>query len=69
MKYKNTIQIYVYLPDEAVDVWRPVEAIQEGENLYRIISLNVFDDENWQFKFGELVRCKEKAPPKMKHTL
>jgi len=28
--------IYVALRDEAVDVWRPVEATREGESIYRI---------------------------------
>ena len=31
-----TRTIYVYLPDEAVDVWRPVEAGELNSGLYRI---------------------------------
>jgi hypothetical protein len=28
--------IYVALTDEAVDVWRPVEAVSEGGSIYHI---------------------------------
>ena len=35
-----TETIYVYLFDEGVDCWRPVDAVREGEDLYRIVSLN-----------------------------
>jgi hypothetical protein len=35
MTHRRVVQIYVYLPDEAVDVWRPVETEQVGEVAYR----------------------------------
>ena len=55
-------RIYVALLDEGVEVWRPVEAVQEGEDQYRILSGN--DDpetERWEFHQGELVRCRMKT--------
>ena len=61
--------IYVYLPDEAIDCWRPVEATNEGDNRYRITTVNSHpDDERWEFTTGELVICERRrlsggAPP------
>ena len=49
--------IYVYLLDEGVDVWRPVQAHHLGGDLYRIISINEHEDEQWQFRTGDVVRC------------
>jgi hypothetical protein len=53
--------IYIYLLDEGVDVWRPVEAMHIKDDLYRITSINP-DDENekWQFSTGDLVQCEMK---------
>ena len=61
MRYLHS-QIFVYLQDEGVDVWRPVYAHQETPGLYRIVSPDP-DPENevWQFKSGELVRCEERV--------
>ncbi len=57
----NKETIYVYLPNENVDVWRPVEAEQESELLYRIVSENKdTEDEKWEFSCGDLVRCEFK---------
>jgi hypothetical protein len=50
-----TETIYVYLLDEGVDVWRPVEALVESVG-YRITGSEP-EGENWQFKPGSLVRC------------
>jgi hypothetical protein len=48
--------IYVRLPDEAVDVWRPILASRKKENVF------VIDDqpygrgeERWEFEPGDLV--------------
>jgi len=49
--------IYVSLLDEAVDVWRPIEAFSEGESLYRIPEGPTPGDETWEFPPGSLVRC------------
>jgi len=53
------IQIYVELLDEAVNVWRPVDAEHIDGDKFRIVSNNPDpDDEHWQFKTGEIVRCR-----------
>jgi hypothetical protein len=55
-------RIYVALLDEAVEVWRPVEAANEGEDRYRILSANADpEDERWEFQQGDLVRCRRKT--------
>ncbi len=54
------ITIYVYLPDEQVDVWRPVQAQPLGKGLYRILSINPDPEgEKWQFGTGEVVRVRK----------
>ena len=54
----STTIIYVYLPDEAVDCWRPVEAMLQGGNRYRITSPAPDPEiERWEFGSGEVVRC------------
>jgi hypothetical protein len=50
-----TDTIYVYLLDEGVDGWRPVEGLVESAG-YRITGSEP-EGENWQFKPGSLVRC------------
>jgi hypothetical protein len=51
-------EIFVYLPDEQVDVWCPVQAEHLRENVYRIVE-QPYDkkDETWQFEPGEEVVC------------
>ena len=51
----STVTIYVRLNDEAVDVWRPVNAKREVD-VYRILSATP-EDEDWEFPSGALVRC------------
>lgn len=54
-------KIYVRLLDEAVDVWRPVRAVHQAEDVYRIVS-DAVEGERWEFPSGSLVRCcKEKS--------
>ncbi len=53
-----TTRISVYLLDEGVDCWRPVDAELISDNTYRIVGAPPDDTEIWQFKTGELVRCK-----------
>jgi hypothetical protein len=56
----TTETIFVYLLDEGVDCWRPVDAVREGD-YYRIVSVNeVPDDEQWQFSSGDLVACEDR---------
>jgi hypothetical protein len=49
-------RIYVYLLNEGTDVWRPVNATETESGLYRIDG-PMFDNEEWQFPPGSLVRC------------
>ncbi len=53
-----TVTIYIYLPDEAVDVWRPVKAEYLGGDKYRIVDQQ-YDrvDEYWEFEPGDVVIC------------
>jgi hypothetical protein len=57
---ENTQEIFVFLPDEAVNVWRPVQAIQIGNDLYQIPKTTIVpEDEIWQFLPGDIVRCRD----------
>ena len=56
----DLVTIYVHLPDEAVDCWRPVQAVPQGADLFRIVSVNHDPDESWAFPSGQLVRCEAK---------
>jgi hypothetical protein len=49
--------IYVYLPAEGVDVWRPVEASREDDLIYRIADTPEPLGELWEFPPGSTVRC------------
>ncbi len=51
-------EIFVSLPDEAVDVWRPVQAEHIQGKVYRIID-QPYDREieTWQFEPGDEVVC------------
>ena len=54
--------IYVYLENEGTDVWRPVLAEHLKTNVYRITAdVEEPEDEQWQFKTGEVVRCESKV--------
>jgi hypothetical protein len=55
----QTETIYMYLPDEAVDVWGPVQAEKLGPDLYRILG-PVPEEEVWQFPPGSIVRVQMK---------
>ena len=50
--------IYVALLGEGTDVWRPVEAENLGNGLYRILDQPYEPaNETWQFAPGDLVQC------------
>jgi hypothetical protein len=49
--------IYMQLVDEAVEVWRPVEATVMSDNIFRVEG-PVPADEEWEFPPGSIVRCK-----------
>jgi hypothetical protein len=53
-----TVEIFVSLLGEAVDVWRPVQAELLHGNVYRIAD-QPYDRqvEKWQFEPGDLVVC------------
>src|SRR5262245_2986956 len=55
----KTETIYVWLPDEGVDVFRPVTAQHVQDDLYRIIDAPP-EDETWEFKQGDTVRCRHR---------
>jgi hypothetical protein len=52
--------IYVALKDEAVDVWRPVEATDEGDSVYLIAEAGMPEGEAWEFQPGSRVRCERR---------
>jgi hypothetical protein len=54
------VTIYVYLLNEGTDCWRPVSAENVSGDIYRITGAPPDDTETWEFKTGELVRCKYK---------
>ena len=49
--------VYVHVEDEAVDVWRPVGATDEGGSVYRLREDPAPEGETWAFPPGSLVRC------------
>ena len=53
----KTEAIYVYLPDEAIDVWAPVDAEHVHGDVFRIVNCRG-EDEAVEFKNGMLVRCR-----------
>jgi hypothetical protein len=50
-------KIYVRLLDEGVDVWRPVRALHQSDDVYVILSEPV-EGENWEFESRSSVRCR-----------
>ena len=52
--------IYLALKDEGVDVWRPVEATDQGGGIYRISDAPIPDRETWEFAPGSPVRCERR---------
>jgi hypothetical protein len=54
---RSVATIYVKLLDEAVDVWRPVDASPEGDDTYRLADTPTPTEEVWEFRPGSVVRC------------
>jgi hypothetical protein len=52
--------VYVALRDESVDVWRPVEAEQLTESIYRLADAPPLEGEVWEFAAGSMVRCERR---------
>jgi hypothetical protein len=57
---RETRQIYVALLDEAVPVWRPVEAERLPEDEYRLIG-PIPESEVWEFQPGDVIRCRPRT--------
>jgi hypothetical protein len=53
--------IYMPLLDEGTDVWRPVEAVHEGGDVYLIVSEQDHETETWEFPTGTRVRCHQRS--------
>jgi hypothetical protein len=51
----NKMTIYMPLLDEGTDVWRPVEAVREGDG-YLVLG-PMPSEETWKFAPGTVVRC------------
>ena len=49
--------VYIKLVGEGVDVWRPVEATDEGDSIYRLAAAPAPEDEEWEFPPASRVRC------------
>jgi hypothetical protein len=60
MNSTKEIEIFVQLLEEGTEVWRPVIAESLDNNLYKIISINKFD-ETWEFNTGQTVKCITKS--------
>src|SRR5260370_12243786 len=70
MEEKAFASIYMYLMDEGVDVWRPVEAIRLAESIYQIkLESVVPESETWQFLPGDMVRCEQRELSSGKHLV
>lgn len=54
----GSVQIFVKLLDEGVDVWRPVQARHEHDGIFTIIDQPYdHDTEVWEFGPGAQVLC------------
>lgn len=51
--------VYVRLIDEGTAAWRPTQAEEVGQGLYRLLPTENYDpeDEVWEFPPGAVVRC------------
>ena len=56
-------EIFTKILNENIDVWRPVKAAQIAQYIFKITDTTNFEselDEILEFKYGDIVRCKEK---------
>ncbi|HSV13266.1 MAG TPA: hypothetical protein VLI90_03355 [Tepidisphaeraceae bacterium] len=55
-------QVFVYLEDEGVEVWRPTQAERQSDGSYRLLPTPDYDpnDEKWQFPPGSRVWCERR---------
>lgn len=61
--------IYVALLGGGSDSWRKVEAVYEGEDAYRILSVNEGAGERLEYRPGESVRCRSTTLPSGERVL
>lgn len=56
-------EVYVRLLGEGTVVYRPTTAIDQGNDVYRLLATEGYDpeDEHWEFPPGSLVRCEERS--------
>lgn len=62
MAIKNKhIQVYIELLDEGSETWRPTQALEIGNGLYKLLPTSDYDpeDEAWAFLPGDTVRIEE----------
>ena len=52
--------IYIYLPEEMVDVWAPVDAEHIRDDIYRIVDCRG-EDEAVEFGKDQLVHCRHRS--------
>jgi len=57
MDAEDVNKIYVALLDEGTDCWRPVQAVQIRQGVFRIIEQVIPEDELWEFRPGDTVSC------------
>ena len=63
MATERLVEVHVYLLNEGTDVWRPTMAEDLGAGRYRLLATENYDpeDEQWQFRPGEVVSCEPKT--------
>ena len=56
-------EIFIKILNEDIDVWRSVKAVQIAQYIFKIIDTTNFKselDEILEFKYGDIVKCREK---------
>ena len=56
-------KIFIKILNEDIDVWRPVKAVQIAQYIFKITDTTNFEselDEILEFKYGDIVKCREK---------
>lgn len=56
----NKITVYLNLLEEGTPTWRPTEAVDLGNGLYKLLPTDNYDpeDEIWEFLPGSIVKIK-----------
>jgi len=66
---ENKEIIYVCLMSTDDEIWRPVIAERINNSYFKIVSENDNpDDEKWQFKTSDVVRCSVRTPFDCTHS-